>query len=476
MISIWLWIIGLSSMVWITNIFPEKRSETNSYRINDATIYESSIGDFTLNSGLSFIDSAKTCADCHNDLLEDETVHAPAKKDCQRCHVSNGKEHPLENVVGFTLKNDVPGLCYECHDSKAEEEFVHDPSQKGECLKCHDIHHSPNLYLVKANPVASLCYECHDLKIPKENMIHGAVKDGECAACHNPHQASNKTFLKTTKLDRLCRSCHKSIRKELKKDHVHNPFKKKDCFACHNGHSSKEAHLSDMKPQDLCLSCHDDIHNEISGANLVHGAINEKESCLNCHTPHASDEAHVLKGKEMEICLSCHDKTIRTESGLIAAVGQQLKEGNTIHGAIEKKGCTGCHRPHTSKEGNLLSLPYPTRNYTKATVENFELCFTCHDKKLFESPTTETATNFRDGNQNLHYLHIKGDRGRNCNLCHDMHGAGNKNLIRTNTMFGKWDMPIQYEVLKNGGSCLTGCHDKQSYERKAAVLDSVRIN
>ena len=93
----------------------------------------------------SLTDSTKSCISCHDDLLVDETVHAPAKKDCERCHIDNGTEHPLENSIGFSLKQEVPNLCYECHDPKNEEEHVHSPTGKGECLTCHSPHSSPNL-------------------------------------------------------------------------------------------------------------------------------------------------------------------------------------------------------------------------------------------------------------------------------------------------------------------------------------------
>jgi cytochrome c553 len=61
-------------------------------------------------------DSVKTCQECHADLLKEETVHAPAKKKCERCHEPNGNEHPLENVVAFSIAEGVPNLCYGCLD------------------------------------------------------------------------------------------------------------------------------------------------------------------------------------------------------------------------------------------------------------------------------------------------------------------------------------------------------------------------
>ena len=471
LILIWLWFLGSGDEA---NQVQVNSTQAMSNDIEEAIYILPTVEDYVLSDLFTEIDSTKACNECHSDMLEGENVHSPAKKDCQRCHIANGAEHPLEAVVGFNLKTDVPNLCYECHDPKTESDFVHDPIKKGECLICHDIHNSPNMFLVKKDPVSGLCLDCHELNIPEGNMVHGAVTEGNCVGCHNPHEADNKVLLKTTKLDRLCRSCHRPLRKEFKMEVIHDPFMKKDCFSCHNGHSSKEAHLSDLKPQDLCLSCHEDTHNEISSSAVVHEAVNEKEACINCHSPHASAEKGILKGKEIDVCLSCHDKVIPTITKNIEAISPLLKEGNSIHGPIAEGQCSVCHKPHASEEHTLLTKKYPSVQYSVADVDNFSLCFECHDNQLFASPTTESATNFRNGNQNLHYLHVQGNRGRNCNLCHDVHGAENKYLIKNRAQFGNWKMPIEFELTNVGGSCLTGCHTKYSYER-IVLPDSVDI-
>lgn len=420
-------------------------------------------------------DSTKSCADCHGDMLDAEVVHAPAKKDCQRCHISTGAEHPKKGTAGFALKTNVPNLCYECHDPKNEKEFVHKPAGEGQCFKCHDPHKSPNTYLVKADPIGGICQECHDLNIPEGNMVHGAVTEGQCVGCHNPHQSDDQRMLKTTRLDRLCRSCHKPIRKELKMAVVHDPFKKKDCFSCHNPHSSKDEHLSDLKTQDLCFSCHDDVHNEITAAAVPHDAVKEGLACLNCHVPHASGQEHILFTDEKAVCLTCHDKAIEKEDRTIAAISPSLADGNVIHGPIRMDQCAVCHKPHGSDKHTLLTMKFPDEQYTVAETDNFELCFNCHNKALFESPTTESATNFRNGNQNLHYLHIRGSRGRNCNLCHDVHGSKNEYMIRQKTRYGNWLMPVKFEHSEKGGSCQTGCHERKAYTR-LVLPDSVNVN
>jgi len=412
----------------------------------------------------------KTCLDCHASMIEEEEIHSPARKKCVRCHVSNGEEHPLDKVIGFALASEVPGLCYECHDPKNEETYVHEPAGEGKCLLCHSPHSSPNLYLVKASPVSSICLSCHELHVPEGNMVHQAVTDGECQVCHNPHQSENEKFLPSRQA-RLCRSCHKEIRKALKLDHVHPPFKN-ECLSCHKGHSSKEAHLSDLKTKDLCISCHEDMHNTIQNASLVHQAINVDKSCLNCHSPHSSTEEKILLADSKTLCLDCHNKEMTGESGTTRNIAEMLTEGNTIHGAIETEGCSFCHEAHASDRHTLLTSPFPAERYAPAETDNFELCFRCHDKELFAESLTTTATNFRNGDQNLHYVHINGIKGRNCNLCHNVHGASNDHLIDEKVEFGNWEMPVNYVQHKDGGSCAPGCHEERRYER-IVLLDSL---
>jgi predicted CXXCH cytochrome family protein len=445
---------------------PEKKYNNlseNYYRSN-----------FTFNKiELSFSDTLKSCVDCHGDMLEGENVHAPAKSDCQRCHITNGQEHPMEAVAGFNLKADVPTLCYECHDPKNESKFVHDPVMKGNCLGCHDIHKSPNLYLVKANPVSGICYECHQLEIPKGNMIHGAITEGNCTGCHNPHEGKDQHFMKTSRLDRMCGSCHRPIRKQLKQEFTHTPFGKKKCFSCHNGHSAKNADLIDPKTRDLCLSCHEDIHQSIQTAGLTHQALNDDKACSNCHSGHGSAHRGNLVKAEKELCLTCHNNQIINEEYTIKGLKASLAKGNFVHQAITENGCTACHQPHVAELDGLLSAAFPNVSYAEAKIDNFELCFTCHDKRLFAS-ASDTVTNFRNKDYNLHFAHIKGNKGRNCNLCHNVHGAKNKQLIDETVMFGSWAMPINYKPYENGGFCAPGCHEEKEYIRYE-LPDSLKI-
>jgi predicted CXXCH cytochrome family protein len=103
--------------------------------------------------------------------------------------------------------------------------------------------------------------------------------------------------------------------------------------------------------------------------------------------------------------------------------------------------------------------------YLPATTENFALCFMCHDTELLLAEKTDWGTNFRDGTKNLHWLHIHGNKGRNCRMCHNMHGSSQPFLMEEHIPFGDWEMELNFEPAENGGSCLPGCHGRFQYER-----------
>jgi hypothetical protein len=70
-------------------------------------------------------------------------------------------------------------------------------------------------------------------------------------------------------------------------------------------------------------------------------------------------------------------------------------------------------------QSSLLSDNYPSGAYEKYQRENYGLCWKCHDSALVEASQTTTATKFRNGDVNLHQVHVqKFKRGRACHLCH----------------------------------------------------------
>jgi predicted CXXCH cytochrome family protein len=179
-------------------------------------------------------------------------------------------------------------------------------------------------------------------------------------------------------------------------------------------------------------------------------------SCMCCHLPD-----NIQKEDEANLCLKCHDKRIISKTGEFENIKEQLQKKN-VHQPVSN-GCMDCHKPHTSDTGNLLNSQYNTGTYVNGTTEVFSLCFQCHDNNMLLSEKADKETNFRNGTKNLHWIHVKRDKGINCIVCHDVHGSNAGHLIRDNSKFGNWSMPINYAKENDGGSCATGCHQKRSY-------------
>lgn len=267
--------------------------------------------------------------------------------------------------------------------------------------------------------------------------------------------------------DKKCEDCHANL---ISKKTQHPAALDDGCSTCHQSNNTEHPKtgvktfvLTDKLP-DLCFTCHDDIKSDLANLKVVHGAVTQQKLCINCHSPHSSDQGKLLVTTEKELCLSCHDKIIPSGDKKLVNIKLLLKNSKVIHSPVSE-GCTTCHRPHASANNYLLAKSFPEGFYTSAKKDSFALCFDCHDSELIETATTNSATNFRNGNKNLHVVHINGEKGKNCVMCHNIHGSNNDHLIQDKITFGSWEMKINYKANTNGGSCSPGCHREKKYTR-----------
>jgi len=245
-------------------------------------------------------------------------------------------------------------------------------------------------------------------------------------------------------------ACHAKI---VAAKNVH-PALQGGCTSCHNPHGSKYAKLLPEEGAGVCFACHDAIGEKVQKAPVVHAAVKSEKNCASCHTPHAGDHAKLLLATEKDTCLGCH-KTIVTASM------------TTLHGPIKDGKCTPCHDPHGGPNAKLLVGAFPTDPYVPYTDTAYALCFSCHKRDLLQYADTSFATGFRDGERNLHFLHVNNkQKGRSCRMCHSLHGGTQPKLIADSVPFGKWSLPVKFVKTETGGSCAPGCHQPQSYDRK----------
>jgi predicted CXXCH cytochrome family protein len=410
-------------------------------------------GLLSLQSGASSQEGCVT-GQCHAKMLKAGTVH-PAAYSCESCHMASGTPHPQKNKKTFQLMQQVPDLCYMCHAAFGQKPHVHPPVKDGMCMTCHDPHESAEPKLL-AQPASSLCMMCHPDKV-EHKYVHGPASTGDCVVCHNPHESGNDSLVLATGPE-LCFNCHVDMSEEMKKKVVH-PALYSGCTSCHSPHGSEFKKLLAAEGEKLCFQCHPVIEETIAKAKSVHPPILTEKSCASCHSPHASESEKLLPKTGKDLCLDCHKDFI-------------TKNMTVLHGPIREGRCTPCHNPHGSPYEKLLAGRFPTDFYVPYSEKEYELCFSCHNRDLLRFPDTSFATGFRDGNRNLHYVHVnRPEKGRNCGACHAIHGGSLPKLISEKVSFGKWNLPLKFKKTENGGSCAPGCHKQYSYQRKESGKD-----
>ncbi len=401
-----------------------------------------------------------TTGNCHSNMGKAPYVHGPVgAKVCIACHNPHGSFEELE------LQKTGPLLCFSCHQEKKSEfskEVVHAPVEES-CIDCHDPHQSSMRFQLKAegNNVSNLCFNCHDKEMFTKKYAHGPVALGDCIACHYPHASDyNALLVAPEEKGKLCFQCHQDKQEEFQMKYKHEPAIE-DCNLCHNPHSSNTRYQL-VKPQGkLCKSCHGELNPEVYQAiqdKYPHKPVKDNH-CTACHRPHASNYELLLKNDTKDLCFSCHQE-----------LGSYIRAAKYKHGPVQTGDCVACHNVHGSKYVSLLIKYFPPQFYTDYKPENYDLCFSCHNKDIARTQFTDILTNFRDGQLNLHYKHVHRKKGRSCIACHDPHASNQPKHIRYEVPFGMWAYPIRFTKTPTGGLCVVGCHAPKKYDRVHPVF------
>jgi predicted CXXCH cytochrome family protein len=398
------------------------------------------------------------CTDkCHQDKGKAKHVHGPVGSGvCISCHSPHGSSRPA------FVERGGQELCTVCHQARREEfiqKHIHPPVEEG-CVECHDPHESSMRYQLRAEgeSTSALCFNCHEEGIFKRPVQHSPVADGDCIACHRPHSSPNpKLLVASSEEGVLCFGCHEDRKEEFTMQYLHAPAAE-NCAECHDPHSSNAKYMLKEAGGKLCAMCHLDvtpeIYEAIETATVKHPPV-DKGECVSCHRPHSSNYAPLLKNSMEKLCFSCHTD-----------LGEYVGASKNRHGPVQTGDCTECHNVHGSKFTKLLVRYYPMNFYSPYAPENYDLCFGCHNKEIAKNKSTETLTNFRDVNYNLHYFHVNNEKGRTCTACHDPHASNQAKHIRYEVPFGEWwSYPINFTKTDTGGTCVVGCHAPKQYDR-----------
>ncbi len=310
------------------------------------------------------------------------------------------------------------------------------------------------------SPKDCLTAGCHaDLTKPK--YLHGPLAVNECARCHQETDSENHKYRLSADPPALCFACHVKLQAKLRdhsvRPHRHQPVAEGKCLDCHDPHASGQPMMLRTESQvALCMSCHD---KEVPLEGQVHKPI-EENGCLLCHRGHDSEHSKLLRQPVEQLCLECHEDTY-----------DDILDLDHVHQPFADKQCTACHTPHASRYGKLLVAPFAEDFYVQNDQqEQYGLCFECHDNELLDEPETDEYTNFRNGDLNLHYLHVnKETKGRSCRSCHLPHGSDQARLIRDRFPFGEREFQARYTLTETGGSCAAACHPAKRYDRLVPV-------
>jgi len=414
------------------------------------------------------IAGATSCAttECHGNLTKGAFVHGPvAVQQCTACHVQGDPQKHTFQKLGNPAET-----CTKCHQLGLRQ-TVHKPVADGNCTACHDPHHSKNKALLRGDDEKATCGQCHEqARASTKKFVHGPVAAGACTLCHSPHSSFYPKLL-DKKGSEACLKCHKDLEQTLRgSTHWHRPVSE-DCAKCHDAHASDHPFQLRNERQELCLDCHTAKKEEIAGATVFHEALTTKDGCKNCHNTHASRFAKLLDKPVIELCLQCHNEPQKRPDGtMVLAMGKHLADSKFLHGPIREGDCSSCHNPHGSKNFRLLKQSYPQGFYAPFDLQAYNLCFGCHDSRVFTEPQTNALTNFRNGEKNLHFVHVnKETKGRTCRACHDTHGSNLPKHMQEKVPFGGWDIPINYKAMVTGGQCAPGCHQQRAYDYTRAL-------
>ncbi len=358
-----------------------------------------------LGSGAAAAEEGCVTLDCHASYGKAAYVHAPVEDDCTSCHELVSKQHP-QGKSDFRLVATGADLCYLCHESKVAEARDHEPVKMGRCTACHAVHGSENEYLL-VKPTVKLCLKCHTSKRPLEKM-----------------------------------------------DNLHPVLLAEGCTVCHDPHTAKYPELLPKQGIDFCGDCHAAITAAAKSAKNQHGAM--EGGCVACHDPHGTGNRRMFPTREEVFCASCHEE-----------MGEFVARARHQHQPVAEGICWGCHDPHGSDYFRLLKASYPEPFYTGFDEDNYQLCFMCHDSQAFLYERTSELTGFRNGDRNLHFLHVnKVAKGRVCKTCHGVHGADQIKLVKSRIPgFGRWEIPINLQPGVDGATCTVGCHKPKTYDR-----------
>lgn len=202
--------------------------------------------------------------------------------------------------------------------------------------------------------------------------------------------------------------------------------------------------LKEGAKAQMCVECHKDIQDTLKRP-FVHAPLKDGE-CSGCHNPHTSHHGKLLSDDINSLCTKCHKDVIP-------------ETYRSIHGVVAEGNCVRCHDPHASDNKFVL------------LNKGNQLCFECH-KDLGDF--IETAE----------YKHDPVEKKRGCLNCHNPHASEDFNFMLKNdapslcTECHRTDEKkfaarhMNYPV---GDSRCTSCHSAHGSNKRKIIFDDAHM-
>ena len=372
------------------------------------------------------------------------------------------------------------------------------------CAACHRTHTGQARELLKtASPQSTLCFTCHGSAAPGAISNVEAEYSAAGVGVNNPTTSSYYTHAATATGSNHTTAADKYEFGDPAKLNRHS-----ECSDCHNSHAASIAALAQPAANSPwgvsgALAAISGVDSAVRWKNPI---TLEYELCLKCHSNYTVLPAGALD-KAAELVGSSFHPIAQKGTNATAAMTASLQGGTryntlTVDSTIR---CTQCHSnntgagsgainsaptarlaPHASANRGILAANYRDRNLASGGYlqGDFALCFLCHDPAPFGfgEGSPATATNFKDGSENLHGKHVSGfgnGSGQSiaapigaevnaiCSECHfSLHSTalsgGNAGLITfAPSVSGYNGSGPSWTRTSTGGSCTLTCHGEQ---------------
>ncbi|MEL4455111.1 cytochrome c3 family protein [Lutimonas vermicola] len=223
--------------------------------------------------------------------------------------------------------------------------------------------------------------------------------------------ATGKGRVKTMDDSRVCIFCHTN--------HTANPkgpmWNRKQSGAVYTLYDSSTLDANPGQPDGtsiLCLSCHD-------------GTVAMGNTYKN---PNSMSFSHSMtkRGNLGTDLSDDHPISFTYDSNVAVSDGELIQPSTLPLHVLDKNNklqCTSCHDSHKNLEGNFL----------KKSNQFSELCYTCHDKKYWDTSDHKTAGKIWNGISPNPWSHMDSPYANvaenGCSNCHDTHNAAGKERL-----------------------------------------------